>query len=461
MGDITTADKISRELDLIRFLFELQLSVKHDSRVRPIAFDGDGNPTPGRFMPNFMVHSEVELFNVQAFKDEFTTRFETATNHALIINQSAAIKQKAADILGYIAWHWDIDNPKVKDCNEWRSRTGGYDKYLGDILIYGSLTVGGVFYERHQDLTTIARNPNAYKFHHLTTNDELRAVCQGIVDFINILTPMDLTKPNIQTTSTIQEGPVEVDKIQFEVMIADINSNCRSIDYVKRCLDKTFNKQLGAIRTLGLATDEKPTEEIEQYEEFQMPGKGGEITTWWSKKPLKNPSLASKVFPYFKFMLENVSDYYCSRDSINEIKSPADKIVAEWIAEKAKEYADPIAPQSPQASTSTNEVDADEGVDYENAIESLSAYLSGVSASDFKHIVEHKKLQTGASKVKWIGNRVNAWRFQKYLSWSVKIFNSIFEMHDNNPLRANDKDKKGITDNPGVCKTLKELSLGS
>ena len=104
--------------------------------------------------------------------------------------------------------------------------------------------------------------------------------------------------------------------------------------------------------------------------------------------------------------------------------------------------------------------------DTEEAIKVLATYILGISAADFKYVIEHRTLPDGAKRAKWVGSRVDAWRFQKALSWGIKAFNSVFEMQRGQSLRANNADKQGIDAppgknqmRPGVCAVLQNLGI--
>lgn len=104
-------------------------------------------------------------------------------------------------------------------------------------------------------------------------------------------------------------GQVKINNIQFQAMIANINRIPTDIDKVKKLLDDTFLKQLA------------------------------------------NPADEWKVFTYFKFMLENIEHHTFGNGKKLKIKAPADKIVADWIAQKEKKYGN--APQVEEQSIDT------------------------------------------------------------------------------------------------------------
>lgn len=117
---ITTADKTLRELQLIEFLFQLQFSDKYDDNPYLTIIDGESQRINGRFIGSFfMIYSQVELFNIQEFKREFTTRYENARDNTLLVNQAKEIKDNASGIVQFVTENWNEDNYKVQEFIAW------------------------------------------------------------------------------------------------------------------------------------------------------------------------------------------------------------------------------------------------------------------------------------------------------------------------------------------------------
>lgn len=199
-----------RELQLIEFLFRLQLSDEYDSDPYLTVIDGKGKRTNGRFMGRpFMVYSQTELFNIQGFKQEFTERFENAKNTTLLINQAKEIRDKASGILLFVTENWNEDNYKVKDFTEWdRNRNIEDEKHSADVLIFGNLSINGVFYDRFMKLETITGSPDDYPFKYLTCNQIMVEVCNSVVLFAGRLLPStdsDSTSRRCMTMKTTKQ----------------------------------------------------------------------------------------------------------------------------------------------------------------------------------------------------------------------------------------------------------------
>lgn len=87
---ITIHDRILRELDIIRNIYEGQHKKNdvNDFFPYPSLLNEEGyHVGNGRYLKDFDIFSQVELFNVQLYKKEFTERFEKTNNLTLIENQ--------------------------------------------------------------------------------------------------------------------------------------------------------------------------------------------------------------------------------------------------------------------------------------------------------------------------------------------------------------------------------------
>ena len=186
---LNTADKMLRELGLIDYLFRLQLSGEYDNRDEtiPTACNGIGEPINGRFMGDaiFDLYSQTELFNTQAFKKEFTDRFEVAQNTILIINQAKEIKDKASNILKFIEDNWCEDNYKVQEFMEWAKGDIFDYKHSAVVFVSDGLLIDGVYYEKY-----IKPNNGRLKMfpiNYSCSNQTMIQVCQVVIAFLDKL----------------------------------------------------------------------------------------------------------------------------------------------------------------------------------------------------------------------------------------------------------------------------------
>lgn len=270
---ITTADKMLRELQLIEFLFRLQLSDEYDNDPDLTIINVKGERINGRFMGRpFMIYSQTELFNIQAFKQEFTERFENAQNTTLIINQAKEIKDKASSILRFIKENWNEDNYKVKEFVEWdNDKELDDEKHSADVLVFDNLSINGVFYDRFMKLGTITRSPDEYTFRYLTYNQTLVKVCEVVIAFADKLFP--------SSTDEISSLPSDEAIKYKELEIEAGKYNRPEFDEVYKFIDdssnlatslKTGDKIEDALRQAGFADDEKFVSDFKKYREIEQ-----------------------------------------------------------------------------------------------------------------------------------------------------------------------------------------------
>lgn len=133
---------------------------------------------------------------------------------------------------------------------------------------------------------------------------------------------------------------IMINDMDVFLMVRRINRNCKlyGINYVKDELNKTFDKQIGAIQEFHSGIIKFPKNDTEYYEEHEFDMGAGERIKGWRRKTIKNPYDTQLIFQSFKFMLQNLEDYYNApfKCKFNPI---AKKIVDEWIIEKEEQLS--------------------------------------------------------------------------------------------------------------------------
>jgi hypothetical protein len=211
---VTTADKISRELDNILEIFKSQ-SKKYDStnpQPYPMILGSNGRDgIDGRYLAGYYdVVSNVELLNLQKYKHEFTTRFENANDNTLLKNQLVEINKKAKIILDYYKTNLirgkEIVEDYITQKNVFKRKEGEspnernsrferemkFNKEHSAVVVISNLYINMIYFGvSHDD-----KNAPSKEFNYLTSNNILVTFCTGIIEFINAIGVKDLPKAN-------------------------------------------------------------------------------------------------------------------------------------------------------------------------------------------------------------------------------------------------------------------------
>lgn len=193
---ITTPDRILRELNIIDTIFKAQHLKYEPTDPFPYVLDKTGHSgIDGKYIINVFLLSDVELFSVQLYKKEFTIRFESTANLALLKNQLLEIREQAIEIRDYYN----------------RYLTKGHKMVDDFIATNKSLDTPEQFHERldflesHRSVVTISNyylmeiylgvdlhgksgfvgNRDKYNYTYLSDNSQLASICQRIIDFID------------------------------------------------------------------------------------------------------------------------------------------------------------------------------------------------------------------------------------------------------------------------------------
>lgn len=86
----------------------------------------------------------------------------------------------------------------------------------------------------------------------------------------------------------------------------------------------------------------------------------------------------------------------------------------------------------------------DDTINYSDLLKDLKKYIDGISASDFKYLIEHHSLKNGISKARWLGKPVDAHRFATFFNMTIKRWNNCFTgltKRDGTPRQLSHNDK--------------------
>ena len=190
---ITTIDKILRELAIVQCIYHSQYkrNNKKDPIPYPSLLDDKGKHIgTGRYLKDFHIFSDVELFSIQQYKKEFTDRFETANNLTLLKNQLTEIHKKAVEARDFYNSHL-TDKCKLVKSFLLRTKKLPFDDRIKCFLEHSSVItvrayqIGEIYLGTDRiSVDWIYGNRGEYYFNYLSNNQTLASICQSLIDFI-------------------------------------------------------------------------------------------------------------------------------------------------------------------------------------------------------------------------------------------------------------------------------------
>jgi len=89
--------------------------------------------------------------------------------------------------------------------------------------------------------------------------------------------------------------------------------------------------------------------------------------------------------------------------------------------------------------------------DFSKALEAFSHYISGITANEFKNIVEYHTTISG-KRAKWIGKQVDGTRFALHISMTLSNWNKCFELKNGKKLRHSNKNENSESEIDQILK---------
>lgn len=244
---ITTPDKISRELGIIRTIFEAQYKKYDCSETFPYLLNSEGTSgIDGRYINWMNVYSNVELLNLQSYKKELTERFEKTNNHSLLRNQLKEIRGKATSNMDYYNNNLTDKSKIVKDFlskkNQYSfSETTVLVERHSAIVTTSDYRIGEIYLGCNNiDKENILRRYE-HTFNYLSNNYQFAIFCEKLVDFIDNFSLLGATKTE---QNEIEKITTIIDKSSIE--IAD---NPEYYQILIKHFDKSKDKQRENRRT--------------------------------------------------------------------------------------------------------------------------------------------------------------------------------------------------------------------
>lgn len=190
--EITIADRILRELDIIEHIYKSQLNKfeQSNSMPYPLVLDKNGKEAKRVQYINIIdIYSDTELFNIQRYKREFTERFENAAKLNLLKNQFTEILTKAQKIKSI--YNDNLTN-KSNIVKEYFRKS---ELPLKERLIFTQqhsavVTIRNFYIceiylgTDRSSIGTIINTSDNYHFTFISNNNELATFCQHMIEFI-------------------------------------------------------------------------------------------------------------------------------------------------------------------------------------------------------------------------------------------------------------------------------------
>ena len=256
---ITTTDKILRELDLILDIYKVQFSKYNPNRRIHTVFDEKQIPIDGRLMNSIDICSEIELFNIQSYKEELTHRYESAQNTTLLKNQLCKIREKAIQVRDFYNQNFTINCEIVANFlnqsdileNDVEAHHNFLKSHDVLIVVYDCILISGVYYGCEFARLDFVPLPERYEFWYFGRNRSFVDVCQSLIDFANDIYPVDKAneKEEEDITNLPEKENTDVAIKLFEKATAEASLNVLSIsqlnvlfDELKDCFNP-YNKE--------------------------------------------------------------------------------------------------------------------------------------------------------------------------------------------------------------------------
>lgn len=205
----TIPDRINRELRIIDNIFKAQFHNSENEASFPFLRDKSGyGGIDGRYIAGLHILSDVELFNIQLYKDEFTKRFEGTANLSLITNQLKEIRDKAIKVRDFYNERLTKSNTIVSEfLNQNENLYSSLDfQAQHEFLEFHRAVIRVSNYELMEIYLGLDSHSNNtftnrfdYSYNYLSDNALLAFVCQNLIDFIDRfnLNDQSLTKQTV------------------------------------------------------------------------------------------------------------------------------------------------------------------------------------------------------------------------------------------------------------------------
>ena len=255
---ITTTERVLRELGIIELIFTAQYSKYDETEPFPFILDHTGRSgTDGRYIAALDVFSDVELLDLQLYKQHFTGRFESSTNHNLLKNQLTEIRKKAEQVRNYYNTNFTGTNDIVSEYVQKKKELDNKRQFKESIELS----------ERHHAIITISNyhlmelylgvnrssksfTTNEYTYSYISDNYTLASFCQKLIDFID---SMGIREQQVEGESASEVDSYEIkystdNYIEFREQKVYFPFSCFELgNVITRLREKLLDKTVCAV----------------------------------------------------------------------------------------------------------------------------------------------------------------------------------------------------------------------
>jgi|GEM_PF-5517198 len=189
---ITVVDRMLRELDIIYHIFKAQYYVydRENPNSYPTVLDAAGHSgINGSYIQNLDILSETELLNIQDFKQQMITRYESTTNHQLLNNQLQQIYESAVLCVDYYNQNLTDGNPiveafKIDHARPVKERLPEIEKYHA-VVVIGSYQIYEIYFGTNcSELYAMEGFHSREPYRYIAGNHFLADIAQQILSFV-------------------------------------------------------------------------------------------------------------------------------------------------------------------------------------------------------------------------------------------------------------------------------------
>lgn len=214
---LTNTDRLLRELNIIEVIFKAQFIKYNEIKEDPFILDQNGHDgIDGRYIASFDLYSDVELFNIQLYKDDYTKRYENSKHTTLLEAELLEVYAKAIRVRDYYNDNLTNDSkirldyletqklPIEQAAEKFREHCASIEIFRYNLMSIYFDGGGGKLIRFNKPL-----------LHSFGWNSSLSQVCQSVINFID---KFNLNIPeSFQTGNESPKNIIEIKELNNKV----------------------------------------------------------------------------------------------------------------------------------------------------------------------------------------------------------------------------------------------------